>query len=374
MSSITIKEVTTSKELKQFIKFPFTLFKGNDYWVPPLISDELGTLSRDKNPAFDYCEAKYFLAYRNGKIVGRIAGIINTRSNEIWNTKNVRFGWIDFVDDIEVARALLSAVEKWGKSKGMTLIHGPLGFTDMDPEGMLVDGFDKLPTIANLYNYPHYPQHLEALGYKGAEDWLQLKFNASQPVPEKVERINKLLLEKYKLRISNFKRKKDIMPYARSFFETLNLAFSNLYGFAPLTDKEIERYIKQYFTFIRLDLLCFLIDENDKVVGFGISMPSLSGAFRKARGRLFPFGFIHVLRALKKYDSIDLYLNGVHPDWQSRGIHSIYYTELNKAYIRLGVKTAISNQQLESNHNAISVWKNYDAEPYLRRRCYEKHL
>ena len=371
---VTVKEVEGKRDLKKFIRFPFKLFKGNSLWVPPLVGDEKQTLNPAKNPAFDYCEAKYFLAYKNGEVVGRVAGIVNHKANEIWNTKFVRFGWIDFVDDIEVTKALLNAVEEWGKSKGMTGIQGPLGFTDFDMEGMLIEGFDKLPTIANIYNFPYYPQHLEALGYKGAEDWIQMKFNASQPVPEKMERINKLILEKYKLRVLKLKKKKDVMPYANSVFETLNAAFSCLYGFAPLSEKEIKHYIKQYFSFLDMKLVCLLVDENDKVVAFGISMPSLSRAYQKAKGRLFPFGFIHLLKALKNYNEIDLYLNGVHPDWQNKGIHSIYYTELNKAYIRLNVKTAVSNQQLESNQQAISVWKNYEAEPYLRRRCYEREL
>lgn len=372
--SLTVKEVNSKRELKKFILFPFTLFKGNDLWVPPLIAGEVETLDKKRNPSFDYCEAKYFLAYREGKIVGRVAGIINTHANQIWHTKNVRFGWIDFIDDVEVAKALLKAVEDWGKSKGMNKIHGPLGFTDFDPEGMLVDGFDKLTTISGVYNYPYYPQHMETLGFKGTEDWVQLRFNASQSIPEKVERINKLIIEKYKLRIGNFKKKKEVLRYAKSFFETLNLSFANLYGFAPLTDREIEKYIKQYFSFINLKLLCFLIDENETVVGFGISMPNLSRAFQKVKGRLLPFGIFHVLKALRKFDTIDLYLNGVHPDWQAKGIHSIYYSEMNKSFIDLNITTAISSHQLESNHNAVSVWKNYENEPYQRRRCYEKEL
>lgn len=372
--AITVKEVAGKGDLKKFIKFPFKLFKDNKFWVPPLISGEKETFNPKKNPAFEYCDAKLFLAYKDGKVAGRIAGIINTRANSIWNTKFVRFGWIDFIEDVDVAKALLNAVEEWGKSKGMIEIQGPLGFTDMDMEGMLVEGFDKLPTIANIYNYPYYPQIMEQLGYKGSEDWIQVKFDAQQPVPEKIQRINKLIAEKYNLRILEVKKRKDIMPYAHGFFETLNAAFAPLYGFAPLTDKEIDRYVKQYFSFIDLKLVCLVLDANDKVVAFGISMPSLSRAYQKAKGRLFPFGIFHLLRAIKKYDSIDLYLNGVHPDWQSRGIHSLYYNKLSQTYIDLGIKIAVTNQQLESNKAALSMWNNYDAEPYLRRRCYEKHL
>lgn len=370
---IQVKTVESKKELKKFIQFPHDLYKGNAYWVPPLNMDEMNLLSKDKNPAFEHCTAQYWLAYKDNNIVGRIAGIINHTANEKWGNK-VRFGWIDFIEDIEVAKALLKAVEDWGKAQGMVNIQGPLGFNDMDNEGMLVEGFDKLPTISNIYNYPYYPQFMEELGYKRDEDWLQFKFNASQPIPEKMDRINKLIAEKYNLRVLTFTNKKEIMKYAQSFFKTLNLAFSNLYGYSTLTQGEIDGLIKSYFSFINPKLVCFVVDEKDEVVAFGLSIPSLSKAFQKAKGKLFPFGFIHILRALKNMECIDLLLNGVHPEWQKKGIHSLYYVELNKAYIANGVKVAISNQQLESNVNAVSVWNNYEKEPYIRRRCYSKDL
>ncbi|MDR0506536.1 MAG: hypothetical protein LBH32_06945 [Dysgonamonadaceae bacterium] len=369
---IIIKEITAPHGLKEFIRFPHTLFKGNPYWVPPLNLDEMATLRWDKNPAFDYCEARYFMAYKDGKAAGRIAAIINHRANEKWQCKNVRFGWVDFIEDVEVARALFDEVEKWAVERKMEGIEGPLGFTDMDYEGMLIEGFDKLPTIVNIYNYPYYPKFLEELGYKGKEDWIQMKFNASQPVPEKMERLNKLILQRYNLRIAKFKNAKEVIPYGKKFFQTLNKAFVNLYGFVELTDREIDVYVKNYLSFIQPDLVCMVLDEQDEVVAFGVSMPSLSRAFQKAKGKLFPFGFIHILKALKKYDEIDLYLNGVHPDWQRKGVASIYYAEMNKAYIRLGIKTAISNPQLISNTDAVSMWDNYEHEPYLKRRCYFK--
>ncbi|MDR1594832.1 MAG: hypothetical protein LBS43_10195 [Prevotellaceae bacterium] len=371
---ITIKEVITNKELKKFVKFPAELYRDNPYWVPPLIFDEMLNLRKDKNPSFEYCEARYWLAYRSNKIVGRIAAIINHRANAKWGYKHIRFGWIDFIDDLEVSKALLYEVEKWGKEAGMEAVDGPLGFTDMDNEGMLVDGFDKLPTISNIYNYPYYPVHLEKLGYLRQEDWLQFKFNASQPVPEKMERLSKLVMSKYNLHIKQFTRAKQILPYGRRFFYTLNKAFSNLYGFVDLTDKEIDKYVKQYLTFLQPQFVCMVFDKDENVVAFGISMPSLSRAFQKAKGRLFPFGFIHILRALKNYENIDLYLNGVHPDWQKKGVVSIYYTEMNKTYIKYNVKVAISNQQLESNVDAIAMWHNYESEPYIRRRCYKKEI
>ncbi|MDR0871889.1 MAG: hypothetical protein LBN27_00275 [Prevotellaceae bacterium] len=371
---VSIKEITTPRGLKEFIKFPHTLFKGNPYWVPPLDKDEMATLRWDKNPAFEYCEARYFMAYKDGKAAGRIAAIINHRANEKWKCRNMRFGWVDFIEDIEVTRALFAEVEKWAAEKGMTAIDGPLGFTDMDFEGMLIEGFDKLPTIINIYNLPYYPKFVEQLGFSAKEDWIQLKFDVSQPVPEKMERLNKLILQKYNLHIAEFKSTKDVLPYGKKFFQALNKAFVNLYGFVDLTDKEIDVYIKNYLAFVQPELACMVLDENDDVVAFGLSMPSLSKAYQKAKGKLFPFGVIHLLKALKKYDKIDLYVNGVLPDWQKKGVASIYYAEMHKAAIRMGVKTAVSNPQLVSNTDAVSMWNNYEHEPYLKRRCYIKEI
>ncbi len=373
---ISIKEVSTSKELKQFIKFPFELYKGHPFWVPPLMADEKKTLSKETNPSFDNnnCEAAYFLAYKDNKIVGRIAGIISHRANEKYKDKFTRFGWVDFIDDYEVSGALFKAVENWGKSKGMNGVQGPMGFTDFDSEGMLVEGFDHLPPIISPYNYPYYPVHLEKHGYNKKVDWLQYRFNASQDVPEKVERINKLIAEKYKLNVHVFNKRKDVMSYAHKFFDTMNDAFDQggIYGFVKLLPRQIDYYIKSYLAFVRPELVCFIVDQNDDVVGFGLSMPTLSRAFQKAKGKLFPFGFIHILRALNKYSEIDLYVNGVHPDWQNRGIHSLYYVAMNNSYIKHNVKIAISSSQLETNTNAVGIWDNYEKEFLFRTRCFIK--
>ena len=371
--NITIHEVISRKELKQFVKFPFKLYAKNKYWVPPLISGEMQTLRKDVNPAFDYCEARYWLAYdENGEIVGRIAGIINHRCIEKWKQPLIRIGWVDFVDDPKVSGALFNTVEQWAKERQMEGTHGPLGFTDMDYEGLLVEGFHKLPTIANIYNYPYYVDHFEQYGYTKVEDWIQYLFNASQPVPEKVDRINNLIMQKYNLKVIKFASAREILPRAREVFEVLNAAFVNLYGFVSLTEREIDYYVKQYFSFIKPEYVSFVVDTTDKIIGFGISMPSLSKAMQKAKGRLFPFGFIHILNALRKNDTVDLYLTGVLPEWQNKGVHSIYYTDMNKTYIRKNIKMAIANPQLESNFHAVSVWKNYEKELYIRRRCYRK--
>jgi len=371
---IQIKRVTTKSELKAFVRFPHQLYKGSECWVPPLDLDELSALDRDKNPSFENCIAAYWLAYKDGKVAGRIAGIINHAANEKWG-KKVRFGWIDFIEEIEVAEVLLHAVEEWGREHGMESVQGPLGFNDMDKEGMLVEGFDKLPTIANLYNYPYYPAFLEKIGYQPDADWLQFKFNASQPIPERMERINRLITEKYKLKVLMCDKKKDLLKYVDSLFRTLNLSFSHLYGYSTLTEGEIKNIVKNYFSFINPKFVCLIIDEHDEVIGFGISLPSLSRAFQKAKGKLFPFGFIHILKALNNTEEIDLYITGVHPDWQNKGIHSLYFVEMNKAYIRNNVKVAYSNPQLTTNTAAVTMWNSYDEkEPYVRRRCYAKKI
>ena len=369
----TIQKVESIQDLRAFIAFPHKLFKGNPYWVPPLNIAEMDSLRKDRNPSFEHCEAEYWLACQNGEVVGRVAGIINHKANEKWG-KKVRFGWIDFIDDAEVAKILLDTVAEWGKSKGMEAIHGPLGFNDMDNEGMLVEGFDKLPSIANIYNYPYYPQHLETLGFSKAEDWIQLEMQAAQDIPEKVERINNMILKKYNIRVLSFKKAKDILPYAHSLFRCVNAAFANLYGYSELTTKEIDAIVKNYFTFINPEFVCLVVDEKDEVIAFGISMPSLSRAFQKAGGRIFPFGIFYIMRALKKTEFIDLLLLGVHPDWQRKGVHSLFYVEMNKSYIRNKCRIAIASPQLETNTNAVGIWDTYNGKPYIRRRCYVKSL
>ncbi|MCL2434997.1 MAG: hypothetical protein FWD09_02515 [Lentimicrobiaceae bacterium] len=371
---ITIREVTTKKEFNRFFEFPYTLFRNDKNWVPQLLSGEKSTFDPNKNPAFEHCKAKMFLAYKGNKIVGRVAGIINPRVNEAWNQKRIRFGWFDFINDKEVARQLLKAVEDWGKQEGLTEITGPQGFCNMDRAGMMIEGFDEETPGGCYYNPEYYPKILEALGYEKEVDTVQYKMFGSQPVPEKVLRINDLIKEKYKLKMVEGISKKEMMErYGVKFFEALNRTYTGLFGFVPLTEHQIHYYIKQYFPFLHLKLACFIVDENDDIVGFGISMPSLSKALKKNKGKLLPFGWIHFLKALKNCDKIDLYLTGVAPEWQNKGIHSLYHAEMNKNYIELGVKTAITNPQLENNE-AHWVWQKYDSEIVIRRRVFVKIL
>ena len=369
-----IFKVASRKDLKNFIRFQLELYKGNPYWCPPLIFDELNTLGKDKNPAFEYCEAEYWLAYRDGKIVGRIAGIINKKANERWKENFVRFGWIDFIDDTEVSSKLIETVAEWGRNKGMTAIQGPLGFTDMDPEGMLVEGFEELSSLAAIYNYPYYPEHLVKLGFRKGVDWIHFDMDVPPVIPDKVSRLASIAKEKYHLRTVAAKKAKDFLPYTKNLFRMMNVAFGDLYGYAALNDRQIDLFIKQYFGFIRPEFVSLVIDDKDDVVAFGVTIPEMTAALQKCNGRLFPFGFIHLFRALKKNDSIHMYLIGVRPDYQGRGALALVYYELHKAYLQHGIVKATTHAQLEKNLKAISIWKNYESRIYIRRRCWEKYF
>lgn len=374
MSEITIKEISAKRDFREFLKFPYDLFKDDKMWVPPLITDEKTTFDKKKNPALEFCDYKIFMAYRDGKAAGRIVGIINHKSNQIWKESRVRFGWFDFVNDTDVCKALLNAVAAWGKQNGMNEIVGPMGFTDMDKEGMMIEGFDVDCPMACYYNPSYYPVCMEKLSYKKEVDWIQYQIPANQPVPDKVHRINEMIKNKYELKVvEGLSAKQMAKRYGTKLFDTINEAFADLFGYVPLNEKQKKFYINQYFPFLDKRLICLVVDNNDEVVAFGVSMPSLSNALRKCKGRLFPFGWVHLLKALKNFENIDLYLNGVKPQWQNKGVHSIYYAEMNKRYIKLGSKMAIANPQLETNQ-AANIWEKYDSRIAIRRRAYIKTI
>lgn len=373
-NKIRIEEVKDKKGFNKFLKFPYKLFKDDKMWVPSLLMDEKVTFNKKKNPAFEFCESKIFLAYKGEEIVGRIVGILNNRANEIWKQKRMRFGWFDYINDVNVAQALLNAVENWAKEKGMNEIVGPMGFTDMDKEGMMVEGFDTNCPMACYYNPSYYPPIIEKLGYKKEVDWIQYEIQANQPIPDKVAKVNELIKNKYNLKIiNNLSKKKICNLYGNKIFNLVNRSFADLFGYVPLNEKQIKFYIGQYFTFIDPKLVCFIVDEKDDVVAFGVSMPSFSQALRKSKGKLFPFGWYYFLKALKNYDYIDLYLNGVDPDWQNKGVHSLYYVEMNRRYIELNSKMAIANPQLETNQ-AAQIWEKYKSRIAIRRRAYIKEI
>ena len=381
MSSIQIKRVETKKDLKQFIEFHYDLYKGNPYDVPNLYSDEVNTLSKDKNAAFDFCEAEYFLALKEGKIVGRVAAIINHKANEKWKKKDVRFGWIDFIDDIEVSRALFEAVEEYGRKKGMDDIVGPLGFTDMDPEGMLTWGFDKLGTMATIYNYEYYPQHMEKLGgWEKDNDYVEYYLVVPEKSPEKYTKIAEMVEKRYNLHVRKL-TKKDIFQggYGKKLFDLINLTYSDLYGFSELTDRQIDQYVKMYFPFADLNLVTVIEDGNkdNQLAGLGITIPSLSHALQKCRrGRLFPFGWWHLLRAIKfhKTDGVDLLLMGFLPEYRSKGANALLFADLIPRYVNYGFKWGETQVEMESNEGVQSQWGPLDPINHKKRRCYRRSL
>ncbi|MDR1114818.1 MAG: hypothetical protein LBL33_01435 [Tannerella sp.] len=373
---IEIKEVKTKRELREFVKFNIKLYKGNPYHVPTLIDEEMMTLSKDKNPSFEDCEAVYYLAYKNGKTVGRIAGIIVHRSNMIWKQKYARFGFVDFIDDNEVVDALFDSVTAWAREKGMTALHGPLGFTDLDHEGMLIEGFDLLSTMATIYNYPYYPEHMERMGFRKDQDWNEYKIYIPDKIPEKHQRIGNIVKQKYGLKVMKFKKRKEIWPYADKIFKTLNEAYSHLYGFTPLTQKQIEYYVNMYIPMLRLNLITVIIRESDDAVaGFGISLPNLSRAMQKAKGTMLPFGFIHLLKALySKPKVIDLYLIGVLPEYRNKGVNALLFNDLIPEYIRVGTKYAESNPELVTNNAVQAQWDYFELEHHKTRRAFIKQI
>lgn len=371
---IEIKEARTPRELKQFVSFQYSLYKDNKYWVPPLRTDELNSLRKDKNPAFDFCDARYWLAYRNGTIVGRIAGILNKRYNEKWHERAVRFGWFDFIDDDQVSKALLDTVEQWAVAQGMKTVHGPLGFTDMDGEGMLVEGFEEIGTLGALYNFPYYPQHIELCGYVKDSDWLEYQVTMHGGIPEKVARLADIALKRNNLTILKVNKAKELLPYARKIFHVLNDAYKDLYGFVELSEKQIDVYVKQYFGFIVPEYVPVVLDSNNEVVAFGIAMPSLSKALQRCNGRLFPFGFIHVLRALKNNKNVDLYLTAVRPDMQNKGVNAILIHESNKVFNKNKIDKVETNRELEGNTKVQAQWRFFENRQHKRRRCYKKLL
>ncbi|MBF1436887.1 MAG: N-acetyltransferase [Prevotella nanceiensis] len=381
MTSITIKKVETKEDLKAFIEFHYDLYEGNEYDVPNLYSDEVNTLSKDKNAAFDFCVANYYLAIRDNKVVGRVAAIINNKANEKWDQKRVRFGWIDFIEDKEVLEALLKAVEDFGKAHGMNEIVGPLGFTDMDPEGMLTWGFDQLGTMPTIYNYDYYPRLLESLpGYEVDNKYVEYKLFVPDTVPEKYAKIAEMIQNRYNLRIKKL-TKKDIFEggYGKKIFELINSTYKDLYGFSELSEKQINQYINMYFPFADLSLITLVEDASadNKLVGIGITLPSLSEALQKCKkGRLFPFGWFHLLRAIKfhKTKIVDLLLIGVLPEYRMKGVNALIFADLIPRYQAYGFEWGETQVEMETNTNVQSQWETLNPVMHKRRNCYKKVL
>lgn len=372
--TVEIVEVHSLRDLRKFSHFPFSLYRLTPQWVPGLLKDELNTLRKDKNPAFDYCEARYWLAYKDGILAGRIAGILNHLHIEKWGQAFMRFGWIDFIDDIEVSTALVSTVESWAKEKGLHAVHGPLGFTSMDHAGMLVDGFNEIATMATIYNFPYYPQHLERLGYSKHADWVEYEISVSPTPNQTIARIADLSLRRNHLHILEPKNKNELLPYARELFKLYNQEYRNLYSAVPLNEAQVESAIHQYFGIISPKFVPVILDQQGEMVAFGIVMPSLSRALQLARGRMFPLGFIHLLRALRKNNRADMYLVAVKAEYQGKGVNAILMDHVHRLFIEMGVKHIETNPELETNSNVQGQWKYYDKRLHKRRRAFIKYL
>ena len=380
MSLIEIKKVESKKDLKTFIDFHYDLYEGNEYDVPNLFSDEMNTLSKDKNAAFEFCEAEYYLAYKDGKLAGRVAAIINHKANNKWGKKSVRFGWIDFIDDREVSKALLDAVEKYGREKGMEDVVGPLGFTDMDPEGMLVWGFDQLGTMPTIYNYAYYPEHIEALeGFEVDNKYVEFKIMVPDEVPEKYAKIAMMIEKRYNLHVRKL-TKKDVFQggMGQKIFDLINDTYKDLYGYSELSQKQIDQLIKSYFGFLDFNLITCIEDWTDgehKLIGVGITMPSLAHALRKChRGRLLPFGWFHVLRAIKQHKTniVDLLLIGILPEYRAKGANALLFADLIPWYQKYGIEWGETQVELETNAGVQGQWGALTPVMHKRRKCYKK--
>ena len=374
---IEIKPIEPTKaNIKKFVKFERDLYKGNAYYVPPLLSSELDNLLPQRNPAFDFCDAAYYMAYRDGNPVGRIVVIINHQVNDISGEKNARFGWIDFVDDPEVTKALFDQAEKWAKEKGMQKLVGPLGFTDLDREGTLVEGFEELSTMATIYNHPYYARHIEKAGYTKDSDWMEFVMEVPDAIPDKYNRIADIVKQRFGLKVVKYSSRKHIkQDYGHALFHLINDTYKDLYQYSPLTEKQIDKYINDYLNLLNLDLLTLVVDKNRKLVGVGISLPSMSRALQKSQGKMLPFGWYHLLKGLKGVnDRVDLLLVAVAPEYQNKGVNALLFQDLIPQFIKYGYKYAESNPEMETNAKVQSQWEFFKRRQHRRRRSFYKNL
>lgn len=375
---IEIKPVKTDKDLNEFIEFNYRLYRNHPCAVPDLAMDLKDTFNKDKNPGMEFSEMELFLAYKDGIVAGRVVAIINRRANETWNVKKVRFGWIDFIDDMEVSKALLDTVEKWGKERGMTECQGPMGITDLDKEGMLTFGFDRIGTMNTLYNYPYYPEHLEAHGYQKEAEWMEMRMDVPEEIPEKFTKVGELVMKRYKLHTHKLTRK-DITKggYGEKIFNLINDAYSPLFGFSRMTERQIKQYVSTYLPLLDMDMLALIeSDETNELLAVGLSMPSIVRALQKSKGKLFPFGWFHLLKSLKfKYEEgVELLLIAVRPEDQNKGLNSLLFTTLIPIYQKKGFKWAETNCILEDNVKNLTQWQYLNPEIVKRRRCFTKPI
>ena len=375
--SVEIRKVSSRKELKAFVRFANNLYKGNKYYVPSMPFDDMNTFNKDKNGAFEFCDAELYLAYKDGELAGRVAAIVNYKANESWKVDQVRFGWIDFIDDIEVSAALLEAVCAFGRARGMKQIVGPLGFTDFDPEGMLVEGFDRLSTMALIYNHPYYPEHMVRHGYVKETGWVEYRITIPEQLPENHRRLSEIIKERYGLKLRKLSRRQIRKEdYGRKLFKLINETYCVLYGYSLLSDKQIDQYVDLYLSLIDTKMLTFIEDPKGDLIAAGISIPSLSEALQKCNGEILPFGWWHLLKTMffKKPDTLDLLLIGVRPDYQNRGVNSLLFVDLFENYKKMGFKYAETNANLETNAKVQAMWHPFEKELHKRRWVFAKEL
>lgn len=376
-NNITIKEVTTKRELRRFVQFGIDLYEGNQYFCPPIILDEINTFNPKGNPALEVCDFIIYLAYRNNEIVGRIVGLINHRANEAWNVKKCRFGWFDFIDDYDVFKALIDAVADWGRHRGMERLNGPVGFTDFDHQGLLLEGFDYNAPMASLYTYPYYIAHYERYGLRKEADWIEYQIQRPTQAPERMRRLVEYVENRHNLHVVKVKNTKELTQrYGYTYFDVLDEAYQKLYNYQPMTPRQKEYYCKMYFPLINFDFVTMVANKDDEIVAVGVGMPSLSAALRKCRGKLFPFGWYHLLKALraKKISDFDLLLIGVRPDYQDKGLTALIFNEMTPHFARYGVERVETTAILETNTKSLANFAEYDRIQHKRRRAYIMEL
>ena len=375
--SVTIKTVSSRKDFKTFARFANKLYKGNKYYVPSMPMDDISTFSKEKNAAFEFSDAEFYLAYKDGEVVGRVAAIINHKANDAWKVKQVRFGWIDFIDDMEVSAALLDAVTAFGKARGMEQIVGPLGFTDFDPEGMLVEGFDRVSTMALIYNHPYYPEHMKKHGYYKETGWVEYRITLPEEMPEKHVKYAEIIKERYKLKVRKLTKSQIRKEnYGRKVFDLVNQTYCVLYGYSLLSPKQIDQYVGLYLSLIDTQMLTFIENPEGELIAAAATIPSLSEALQKCNGEIFPFGWWHLLKAMywKKPDTLDMLLIGIRPDYQNKGVNALLFADLFKTYQKLGFKYAETNANLETNAKVQAMWTPFEKEQHKKRWVFGKEI
>lgn len=371
---ISIKEVTTKSDLKAFVKFPFKLYKNSKYWVPPIISEEIKTFNKKENPVFNDAEARLFLAYKNGELVGRVAAIINWLEVNNQTLKKMRFGWFDFIDDLEVSQTLFNQVESIGKEHGLEYTEGPVGFSNLDKVGVMTEGFDVIAPMVTWYNDPYYAKHYEQAGYKVEKSYSESRFPFENVKPEFFFKAQELIKKRYQLKALKFTKTEEVMPYADKMFDLFNESYASLSSFVAITDVQKEYFKKKFITFVNPEYIKFVVDKDDNLVGFAIVMPAFSKALQKMNGKLFPFGFRHILHAKKHSKEVIFYLIGIHPDYQNKGVHAVIFNEYYNTFREKGIETCIRTPELEDNYAIHQIWKHFNPEVYKRRKTFKKDL